>query len=57
MASIDLEKIRVEALAEVTENVKDDVYGDMIRMLLDASSQVTKKMLTRFLAELDDKRQ
>lgn len=53
MANIDLEKIRVEALTKVTRDVKNDAAGEMVKALLDASSKVTKEMLTQLLAELD----
>lgn len=54
MNHIDLEKIRLDALESVASSISDDVYGKMVKSLLDSSSKVTKEMLTSLLASLEE---
>ena len=54
MNHIDIEKIRLDALESVASSISDDVYGKMVKSLLDSSSKVTKEMLTSLLASLEE---
>lgn len=54
MGKIDLEKIRLESLEIVTKNFSDDVYGNLLRTILDASSKVTKEMINEALRSLEE---
>lgn len=54
MGKIDLEKIRLESLETVTKNFSDDVYGNLLRTILDASSKVTKEMINEALRSLEE---
>lgn len=48
MAKIDFEKIRMDAIQDVTGRLPDDTYGKSLRMAADVASQVTKKMLIEY---------
>ena len=54
MEKIDLERIRLESLKTVTKNFSDDVYGKLLKAFLDASSKVTKEMISVVLESLEE---
>lgn len=47
MKEIDLEKIRQDAVEEVTIGLGKDAYGDMLRLYADLASKVTKLMMEK----------
>ena len=57
MGKIDLEKIRLESLETVTKSFSDDVYGELLKTILDASSKVTKEMINEALQSLEESQQ
>lgn len=57
MAKIDLEKIRLESLETVTKNFSDDVYGELLKTILDASSKVTTEIISSVLESLEESQQ
>lgn len=54
MGKIDLEKIRLESIETVTKSFSDDVYGELLKTILDASSKVTKEMINEALQSLEE---
>lgn len=42
---IDFEKIRTEALENVTANLREDGKDKLLKVILDANSRVTAQML------------
>lgn len=57
MGKIDLEKIRLESLETVTKNFSDDVYGELLKTILDASSKVTTEIISAVLESLEESQQ
>lgn len=54
MGKIDLERIRLESFEKVTENFSDDVYGELLKTILDASSKVNREMISAVLESLEE---
>lgn len=45
---IDFEKIRTEALENVTANLREDGKDKLLKVILDANSRVTAQMLKAY---------